>query len=108
MLVVALATSHNVATDTTNPAGLQADRTPTVEAGGTNTAIVCDTMTYLPPEILRQLGIREVSLYVSLAGEQRAEAEIEDYDEFYDRLRASEEGVTTSQPSVGDFVATYE
>src|ERR687897_527523 len=80
MLVVALATSHNVARDTTSPGGLQADRTPPVEAGGTNTAIVCDTTTYLPPEILRQLGIREVSLYVSLAGEQRAEAEIEDYD----------------------------
>jgi DegV family protein with EDD domain len=102
MLVVALTTSHP------KPAGSQADRTPTVEAGGTNTAIVCDTTTYLPPELLRQLGIREVSLYVSLAGEQRAEAEIKDYDEFYDRLRASEEGVTTSQPSVGDFVATYE
>jgi DegV family protein with EDD domain len=79
-----------------------------VEAGDTKTAIVCDTTTYLPPEMVRELGIREVSLYVSLAGEQRAEAEIANYDEFYDHLRASEQGVTTSQPSVGDFVEAYE
>jgi DegV family protein with EDD domain len=51
-----------------------------------------------------------VSLYVTLDGEQRPEGEISasEYDSFYERLRASEEGATTSQPSVGDFMATYE
>src|SRR5688572_19110777 len=49
-----------------------------------------------------------VSLYVGLEGEQEAETRITDYDAFYERLRASEEAVTTSQPSVGDFLAVYE
>ncbi len=31
-----------------------------------------------------------------------------DYGAFFERLRASEDGATTSQPSVGDFVAVYE
>jgi DegV family protein with EDD domain len=79
-----------------------------VEAGGANTAIVCDTTTYLPSDELRRHGIQLVSLYVSLEGKQQAESEIADYGEFYDRLRASNEGATTSQPSVGDFVAVYE
>jgi DegV family protein with EDD domain len=79
-----------------------------VEAGGANTAIVSDSTSYLPGEDLRRLGIHVVSLYVSLEGHQQAESEITDYDEFYDRLRASQEAVTTSQPSVGDFVTVYE
>jgi DegV family protein with EDD domain len=79
-----------------------------VEAGAASTAIVCDTTTYLPPEEIDRLGIHVVSLYVSLEGRQEAEAEITDYAGFYDRLRASDEGATTSQPSVGDFVAAYE
>ena len=49
-----------------------------------------------------------VSLYVGLDGRQQRESDITDLDEFYERLRASQESVTTSQPSVGDFVATYE
>jgi len=48
-----------------------------------------------------------VSLYVGLEGEQERESEITDLGEFYDRLRASEEAVTTSQPSVGDFIDVY-
>ena len=49
-----------------------------------------------------------VSLYVGIAGRQERESEITDYDDFYERLRASGEAVTTSQPSVGDFIAVYE
>ena len=79
-----------------------------MEARSAPTAIVCDTTTYLPPEQIERLGINVVSLYVSLEGEQEAESEITDYAGFYDRLRASAEGATTSQPSVGDFVAAYE
>jgi DegV family protein with EDD domain len=79
-----------------------------VEAGPAGTAIVCDTTTYLPPEVIDDLGIDVVSLYVTLEGHQEAEAEITDYAGFYDRLRASDEGATTSQPSVGDFVSAYQ
>jgi len=73
-----------------------------------NTAVVCDTTAYLPPEILAERGIEVVSLYVSVGDTHEPEREITDFGSFYERLRASEEGSTTSQPSVGDFIAAYE
>jgi fatty acid kinase fatty acid binding subunit len=72
------------------------------------TAVVCDSTAYLPRELIDSLGIEEISLYVSVDGHEEREAEIEDYGAFYDRLRASEGGATTSQPSIGDFAAVYE
>ncbi len=85
-----------------------ADTTAPMPGGDTTTAIVCDSTTYLPRELVGANGIEQVSLYVTLEGRQQAELEIGDYTEFYDRLRASDEGATTSQPSVGDFLAVYE
>lgn len=70
------------------------------------TAVVCDTTAYLPDDLIAARGIERVSLYVTL-GEQRRESEISDYGDFYERLSQSEEGATTSQPSVGDFLAAY-
>jgi DegV family protein with EDD domain len=74
------------------------------------TAIVTDTTAYLPAELVAQHGIQLVSLYVILDGDQRRESEIstDEYSDFYERIRASEGGATTSQPSVGDFVSVYE
>jgi DegV family protein with EDD domain len=72
------------------------------------TAVVCDTTAYLPADLIAAEGIETVSLYVAIDGEAEPEAEISDYAAFYERLRASESGATTSQPSVGDFVAVYE
>jgi DegV family protein with EDD domain len=72
------------------------------------TAVVCDSTAYLPADLLAAKGIETVSLYVSIEGEQQRETEIGDYGAFFERLRASESGATTSQPSVGDFVAVYE
>jgi DegV family protein with EDD domain len=72
------------------------------------TAVVCDTTAYLPAEVLRERDIQTISLYVAVDGEQQRESEIDDYAAFYERLRASESGATTSQPSVGDFLAVYE
>jgi DegV family protein with EDD domain len=72
------------------------------------TAVVCDSTAYLPPDLLAERDIEVVSLYVSIDGEQQRETEIGDYGAFFERLRASEGGATTSQPSVGDFVAVYE
>jgi DegV family protein with EDD domain len=71
------------------------------------TAVVCDTTCYLPDDLVAQRGIERISLYVSIDGEQEREAEISDFRDFYERLRSSEGGATTSQPSVGDFVAVY-
>jgi DegV family protein with EDD domain len=70
--------------------------------------VVSDTTSYLPPELVHEHEIREVSLYVSLQGRHERESDLADYDDFYDRLRRSDEGVTTSQPSVGDFISVYE
>ncbi len=72
------------------------------------TAVVCDTTAYLPRDLLEQRGIETISLYVSVDGHQERESEIADYAGFYGRLRASETGATTSQPSIGDFIAVYE
>ena len=49
-----------------------------------------------------------VSLYVSIDGEQQRELDVTDYDDFYSRLRQSSSGATTSQPSVGDFIAVWQ
>jgi DegV family protein with EDD domain len=72
------------------------------------TAVVCDTTAYLPPSLVAERGIHTISLYVSVDGRQEREAEVTDYASFYERLRASSDGATTSQPSVGDFIAVYE
>jgi DegV family protein with EDD domain len=72
------------------------------------TAVVCDTTAYLPVDLVAEKGIETISLYVSIDGEQQPESEVGDYGEFFERLRCSEGGATTSQPSVGDFVALYE
>jgi DegV family protein with EDD domain len=73
-----------------------------------STAVVADTTSYLPAELIAQHDIHLVSLYVGLEGEQERESEIADLGGFYERLRKSGEAVTTSQPSVGDFIAVYE
>jgi DegV family protein with EDD domain len=72
------------------------------------TAVVCDTTCYLPTDLLAKRDIKEISLYVSVDGEQERESEITDFDAFYERLRASDSGATTSQPSIGDFLEVYE
>lgn len=72
------------------------------------TAVVCDTTAYLPRALVEERGIETISLYVAVDGHQERESEIADYAGFYERLRASESGATTSQPSVGDFISVYE
>jgi DegV family protein with EDD domain len=70
-------------------------------------AIVCDSTSYLPDSLVEERGAEIVSLYVSVGGDQRREREIGDYAAFFERLRASDEGATTSQPSIGDFIEVY-
>jgi fatty acid kinase fatty acid binding subunit len=73
-----------------------------------STAVVADTTSYLPPELIAENDVHLVSLYVGLEGKQDRESELTDLDAFYERLRISDQTVTTSQPSVGDFIAVYE
>jgi DegV family protein with EDD domain len=71
-------------------------------------AIVSDTCHYLPAELLASEGIQQVSLYIRWPEGDQRESEITDYDAYYRRLSAAAELPTTSQPSIGDFLAVYE
>jgi DegV family protein with EDD domain len=72
-------------------------------------SVVTDTTAYLPAELLEQLGITLISLYVVFGADRmERESDITDYPAFFDELRSAESLPKTSQPSVGDFVATYE
>jgi DegV family protein with EDD domain len=71
-------------------------------------AVVTDTTHYLPADLVAQRGIHEVSLYVNDGDRQQREADISDLDAFYDGLRSASSLPTTSQPSIGDFLAVYE
>jgi DegV family protein with EDD domain len=71
-------------------------------------ALVSDTCHYLPRQLADAIGLREVSLYVHDSAGARPEREVADYEAFYARLAAGGELPTTSQPSIGDFLAVYE
>jgi DegV family protein with EDD domain len=71
-------------------------------------AVVTDTTQYLPHEVIERHGLQLVSLYVNWNGRIDREAELGDYGPFYDHLRSSADLPSTSQPSVGDFLAAYE
>src|ERR1043165_2877406 len=71
-------------------------------------AVVTDTTQYLPSEMIARHGIHLVSLYVNWDGRTDREIDLADYDGYYDYLRSAGELPSTSQPSVGDFLAVYE
>jgi DegV family protein with EDD domain len=71
-------------------------------------AVVSDTCHYLPPELVESNGIHEVSLYVHREGRTERESELRDYDAYYAELGTAVDLPTTSQPSIGDFLAVYE
>ena len=71
-------------------------------------AIVSDTCHYLPREIVAAEQIHEVSLYIHWPDGAERESAITDYDAYYRRLGSERELPTTSQPSIGDFLAVYE
>jgi DegV family protein with EDD domain len=70
--------------------------------------IVTDSTHYTTRELIAAAGVHEVSLYVRDGESTRRESEITDYDAFYARLREAADLPTTSQPSIGDFLAAYE
>ena len=71
-------------------------------------AIVADTTGYLPADMVARHGIHLVSLYVNWDDTSEREADMPNFDEFYARLRTADRLPTTSQPSIGDFLAVYE
>ncbi len=70
-------------------------------------AVVTDSTTYLPPSLIERWGVEQVSLYVGWGDERLPEPDYE-LDAFYARLRDSPDLPSTSQPSVGDFLACFE
>src|SRR5919109_1447528 len=72
-------------------------------------AVVTDSTSYLPPELIQRDGIHVVPLYVVFEGNRTVpEVEITDYPAFFEELRTAQKRPTTSQPSVGDFTAVFE
>jgi DegV family protein with EDD domain len=71
-------------------------------------ALVTDFCHYLPRELAASSDLHEVSLYVHRDGNAVRESEIVDYDAYYAGLADASELPTTSQPSIGDFLAVYE
>ena len=71
-------------------------------------AVVTDTTHYLPRALVERHSLHLVSLYVRWDRVLEREADITDLAAFYERLRAARDLPTTSQPSVGDFLAVYE
>ena len=72
-------------------------------------AVVTDSTSYLPPELIDRHRIEVVPLYVVFGGDRTVpEIEITDYPAFFEELRTAEKLPTTSQPSVGDFRSTFE
>jgi DegV family protein with EDD domain len=71
-------------------------------------ALVTDTTHYLPADVVARHALHLVSLYVNWDGRTDRESDLPDYDAFYDHLRSAAKLPSTSQPSVGDFLAVYE
>jgi DegV family protein with EDD domain len=71
-------------------------------------AVVTDTTQYLPEEVVSRHGLSLVSLYVNWDGRTDRESEMPGFGDFYAFLKSGGELPSTSQPSVGDFLAVYE
>ncbi|HWF24640.1 MAG TPA: DegV family protein [Solirubrobacteraceae bacterium] len=71
-------------------------------------AVVSDTCHYLPRELVASKAIYEVSLYVHRDDRTERESDLRDYDAYYAELGAAVDLPSTSQPSIGDFLAVYE
>ncbi len=71
-------------------------------------AIATDSTHYLPRTLADAQEVHQVSLYVGWKGQPERELEMDGFDRFYKRLRDDRELPSTSQPSIGDFLAVWE
>jgi DegV family protein with EDD domain len=72
-------------------------------------AVVADSTNYLPRALADERDIHQVSLYVGWKdGPPQRELDMDGFDAFYERLRTDPDLPTTSQPSIGDFLAVWE
>jgi DegV family protein with EDD domain len=72
-------------------------------------AVVTDSTASLTEELIRRHDLGVISLYVVFGGDRTVrESDITDSGAFFEELRTADTLPTTSQPSVGDFLAVYE
>ena len=69
--------------------------------------IVTDSTADLPHELVEELGITVVPVYVSLNGQSYRDGIDIGPDEIYQKMADGDFSVTTSQPSPSDFANTY-
>jgi DegV family protein with EDD domain len=73
------------------------------------TAVVTDSTTSLPPGVLERPDVRVVPLTFHFGPDETYKDKVDMSNaEFYERLRASDEFPTTSQPPAGAFLEAYE
>lgn len=71
-------------------------------------SVVTDSTNYLPPEEIAGHELTVVPLWLVEDGRATREDLIGDWTELYRALRAGERSLSTSQPSVGEFLEVYE
>jgi DegV family protein with EDD domain len=71
-------------------------------------AVATDSTNYLPRPLIDSEGVHQVSLYVGWKGQSERELDMDGFEGFYARLRDDPELPSTSQPSIGDFLAVWE
>src|ERR1700689_2460150 len=71
-------------------------------------AVASDSTHYLPRGLADAEDVHQVSLYVGWQGQPERELEMNGFEAFYERLREDRELPSTSQPSIGDFLAVWE
>ena len=69
--------------------------------------VVTDSVSDIPPDIVEELGITVVPAYVRFGDTDYKDGVELTTDQFFDRLLNGPDFPATSQPSVGDFVTTY-
>ncbi len=69
--------------------------------------VVTDTTHSIPADEVARAGAQQVSLYINEGGQTTREIDL-DLAAFYARLGQDPQLPTTSQPSIGDFLAVYE
>jgi DegV family protein with EDD domain len=71
-------------------------------------SVATDSTHYLPRSLADELGVHQVSLYVGWSGQPERELDMDGFYAFYERLKTDPELPSTSQPSIGDFLAVWE
>lgn len=74
---------------------------------GEGICVVTDSVADIPRQLVDELGIKVVRLSFTIAGSTFVDGDIT-LAEFFDRIKASGQLPTTSQPSVGMFVEAFE